>query len=313
MHSSSQGTWGSWVIRVSTCALAAHLVGCDSQAPATTGSSRSLDARPFVTQEALAALNSDGQFQTELPNGLPYPTIDPGEARNIAIAVANTFGPGLRAFLEGERGGPIDFSALQGGRVFYGHSAYEQDLPPDSPASYRKAAGPFYQVTLTNRGIPVISVAVSAYNTDIGIENGEIRFLSQRHGQDVVMHGIQSARQHEAPLSPERAVQVAAEKSGARVAGVPQLQLVGLRQGSPDDGYWRIRLDRKVPVNNPATGMAMQTDEVFVSRDADAFRAERSAMPPERFLDTDSKKWVEFRFKSDAASSFAPFTLARSK
>jgi len=312
VNSSSRGTWRSWVPLVSTCVLAVNLVGCDAQAPATA-TAQSLDARPFVTQEALAALNSDGQFETELPNGLPYPTINSGEAQRIAVAVANTFGPGLRAFLEGERGGPIDFAALQAGRVFYAHSAYEQNLPAELPMSYRKAAGPFYLVTLTNSGIPVVSVAVSTYNTDIGIDNEEIRFLSKRHGQDFVIHGIPSARQHEAPLSPERAVQVAAEKSGARVAGIPQLQLLGLRQGSPDDGYWRLRLDRKVQVLNPATGAEIQTDEVFVSRDGDALRAERAALPPERYLDTDSKKWVEFRHKSDVPSSFAPFTLARSK
>jgi hypothetical protein len=306
---SDHNAWGTRRSWVSTLALAITLVACDAQThrPARK---ESLDARPFVTQGALAALNSDGRFDTELPNGLPYPTIDATYARAIALAAAHTFGPGSK-FLEEERGGPIDFSTLQPGRVFYGHSAYEQDLPADVAGGYRKAAGPFYLVTLTSRGQPVMSVAVSVYDTDIGIENGQIRMLSKRHGMDFTLHGIPAADAHDLPLSPERAVQVAAEQTGARVADVPHLQLLGVKLSAPHYGRWRLRLDRKVQFLHPTTGQVIETDEVFVGRDATAARAEASPLPPDRSFDSDSNQWIEFRFKTGVPSSGSSFSVAR--
>jgi len=226
-------------------------------APGATAG-ESLDARPFVTEEVSAALNRDGRFDTEVPNALPYPTITVGHARAIALAAARTFGPGLRKHIEEERARPIDFSSLQAGRVFYGHSAYEQILPADIPGGYRKAAGPFYLVTLTHRGRPAMSVVVSLYDTDVGVEHGEMRFLSLRHGADFFLHGIPAARQHERPLSPERAAQVAAAETGARVAGIPQLQLLGIRLSQVETARWRIRLERKVRLVHPVTGKLLR-------------------------------------------------------
>jgi hypothetical protein len=148
---------------------AAGSLGCDSRQAPPPVPRGSVDARPYVTRALAAALEPGGRFEAETPPALPHAQITAAQARLIGAAAARTFGPGIRTYLEKRRGTPIDFAALEPGRAFYGHSPYEQSLPADVHPGFRKAAGPYYLVTLLEDGVPAMSVAVSAYNTDVRV------------------------------------------------------------------------------------------------------------------------------------------------
>jgi hypothetical protein len=269
-----------------------------------------LDARPFIVGAALQSVDAAGQFVTETPSGLPYPSITAAQAREQALAATRTFGPQIRPYLESNRGAPIDFSVLVAGRTFYGASVYEQTLPADFHPGFRKAAGPYYLVTLLDNGVPVLNVAVSAYNTDVEVSNGRITKMARRSGEDFRIVAVKSG---EVPMTPERAAQIAAEFGGVRVARAPRYETPGLRRGIPQTGTWRVTLERAVRVREArAGGQELDVDELAIGKDGvpNGIVPALDTVPRERYLESLSGQWVEFQFRPDAAASFVPLTRA---
>lgn len=87
------------------------------------------------------------------------------------------YGPTDRTYLERQVGGPIDFSAFEvGPRTFFAESPIAQDLPAGVHPAFKKRYGPYYLVPLDLQDRPMLSVAVSAYNSDAQIVNGALSF-----------------------------------------------------------------------------------------------------------------------------------------
>lgn len=240
---------------------------CDTsiQAPANQ-SSGSVDVSRYVTDSVLASVGSTGQFETEPAAPEPIAQITPEVARVQAVAAARAFGPGLRSYLEREHGKPIDFSALSATRVYYATSAYEQDTPADVHRAVRKLLGPYYMVVLSQGSEAAVSVAVSAYNTDITVdEKGQLQQLSVEQGQDFRLKAINPAVADGLPLSPERAVQIASTAVGQRISGPPRLQLP-LSREIPQAAWWRTPLERALTIRD-SNGTSRLVTEVVVSPD----------------------------------------------
>jgi hypothetical protein len=133
----------------------------------------------------------------------------------------------------------------------------------------RKAYGSWYLVTLCGAGgVAQVSLAVSALNTDIGIENGRIVF-PRIHGNEFHWAPI-APDVGAAPLSPESAARAAFELSGRPVTAVPTLT-VPPRPFAPQLAMWRIELDAPVDLT-VAEGQHVATQILYarvgIARDA---------------------------------------------
>lgn len=238
-------------------ALMAAACSRDSGTP--TELSDAIDARPFLVGNALAAVDANGHFVSSPPGGDGL--ISPSRAAELARAAVVTFAPLRRSYLEQQHGGSLAFATLKPGRPYFADTPYVLDLPSDVHPSVRKYLGPYYLVPMMQSDRQVLSIAVSAYDSDIGIERGRIVF-PVRHGNDFIMQGVRGPHES-APVSPEQAARIAASTLGARVSEPPQL-LLAERTFVPQWARWRLTLEREVVVTGAKTGRTYSTREVFV-------------------------------------------------
>jgi hypothetical protein len=230
-----------------------------------------LDVRQWVTGEAALAVTSNGHFI------LPPPA-ESGEEAITSTEVAKTLGegfiqliresappPGSVSFQEQlnyQRGAPIRFDELVvAERAFFAESAYPP-LPDSLGPAFRKNLGPFFLVPFLDRGDPAVVIASSAYNTDVKIEDGRLRFASQ-HGNDFWLAAIPVRTGYAMPVTPEAAVKVAWEATGARIDEVPRL-ILPHRRYFPQFARWRVSLERPVRVQGLKSATIFQTDELYV-------------------------------------------------
>jgi len=292
-HSCAFGRSGGLAI---PAAIAATLLGgsVSCGAPAGPIPSRAAvpDPRPYVTPAVAASIGSDRLFQLDTPTQLPAAQITPSEARDQALAASKTFGPMQRRYLERQRGAEINFFSLRVVRVFYAMPPYEQSLPSTVHRGVRKIAGPFYLVTLADGDVPALSVAVSAYNTDVRVENGSIRYTAVERGDEFRMQGIRVDVGDAQPVSPERAVQIASEFANALVVDVPELVLPST-QFVPQRGRWRIRLEKPVLVRGLASQLEREVSEVFVGMDRVVLMARAGSSEPALLYDPNSRESIQ--------------------
>lgn len=236
---------------------------CDQSAVTTGPALVSPDVRAHVAGEAAENLTAEGKFVLPPPRQEPFPQISAAEAAEQAVVHMRMFGPLVRKYLEEQHGAPLDFARLEADpRVYYATTPYEQTIPPDFHPGLRKNLGPYYLVVLRSSGRPVLSVAVSAYNTDFVVRNGELHF-PVNHGNNFMPQGAHVGREFSMPVSPERAVQIVAEATGARVVAVPALSLPQ-QTYVPQFARWRIALDRPVRVRGVETGQVRDVRELYV-------------------------------------------------
>lgn len=227
-----------------------------------------LDIKPYLTPEVRAQLNEKGQFiLPEVETSSSMITAD--RARALATAFCHQAGGFYRQGLEARFGGPIDFSNLQANdRVYFADTPYGA-VPPDAHVAFRKLYGPYYLVTMkTLNGDPVLSIAVSAYNTDLVLENGRVKFPRNR-GNDFFMLAMNRNGDLTFPLAPENALGQVITKLRARVKGV-NLILRDARM-SPQMAVWRIDLEDVTPVN--VAQRKISTHEIFVDPRGDLYVA----------------------------------------
>lgn len=246
-------------------------LGCKDGSPVAVESRVAHDVpevSPFVVGEAALALGPDGQFTiAAAPLSPARPEITESRAREIAQAFVTTHARGVRSSLERDHGGAINIDALHVcGRAWYAHSVFDP-LSPEVPAVYHRLYGPWWLVTLCGGGErPQVSVAVSAYATELKIANGRLQYPAVS-GHELRVLGIPSALSTGLPATPERAVEVAARASGARIAGVPQLVAAPPTE-YPQAARWSLRLERNVTLNaREPKGTAITTrhvNDVFV-------------------------------------------------
>jgi hypothetical protein len=171
--------------------------------------------------------------------------------------------------------------------------------------------GPQYLVFFDQGAEPELGVAISAYASDLTIENGNVR-EPREGGSYFTTHAVaRSGRSPYVPVSPEEAVAIVSERTGAKVTQVPDLIL---RAGwHPLLAMWRLRLDRAVTVTRRGggNGAGNAVREVFVSANRKLFvaaadqpaairvPAPRSGQPagaPEEVIDLPRRPDMPLRF-----------------
>lgn len=240
------------------------------------------DVRIFVTEALASLLDSAGHFAVLSPVGvLPYPAIDPDQARALAVGFVNTFGEtsAFRAEVSERRGGPIRPGHLKPlARVEFASTPFGS---LDGLETWvRKTLGPVFYVRFTDNGEPMLTVAVSAYAIDVGIADGRLVFPAS-YGGEFSTFGIPPQESYQFPLSPEQAVKMVAEETGARVDSVPAL----IRGGHPTSrgsARWRIHLDRDVSVRMRTSGEVRVARVLFVGLDDEGPRRNVLSVPSVR-------------------------------
>lgn len=198
-----------------------------------------------VVGDAAAKLDVSGHF-THL-SAQEEGELGAGEAVRIANIYAKQFVPLEHTSLGKERGGPIDLRNLVVcGRPLYAASPFEP-LPPSVPLRDRRPYGAYWMITLCAKGVPQVSLAVSALATDLKIENGKIRFPFN-FGNEFYTQGIPLGHQGEFPSAPEVAVVRTAEFSGRHASSVPELIMPATTEGLPQEARWHIKLDNSTDV-----------------------------------------------------------------
>jgi hypothetical protein len=200
------------------------------------------DTRAALTTAVSAELDEQGLFRLGGPTAPPQPVIDESRARALALAFARTHVRGMQATLERDHGASIDVASLAPcGRVFYAETPFEP-LPAEVPSFYHRMYGPWWLVTLCGRGRTAqVSVAVSGYADELQVIEGRLAYPSVSGGEFRVL-GIPRARHDALPLSPERAVQLAAQLTKHRVAAVPELVAPG-PAFYPQTARWHLKLE----------------------------------------------------------------------
>jgi hypothetical protein len=262
MPSTSHTARRSFHGRLSCAALLLASSACTEAARAPTQLTEPTDARTFVTPELAASLDPRGFFV------LPEMTGDPARitatrAAELAEKEVTTFEHFNRSYLESQRGAPIDFAALRvEPRIYFAESPYVQDIPADVHPAVRKYTGPYYLVTLSDLTGPVLSVAVSAYDTDVTIVNDRV-MLPPYHGGDFRVQAVRVSNGAGLPVSPEHAARIAAQSLGAAISKTPELLLPNSNY-VPQYARWRLELDRAVSVRGTRTGRVSSVQTVYV-------------------------------------------------
>jgi hypothetical protein len=229
-----------------------------------------VDVRPHVTGAAAANLDADGLFTYPIPVApSTEPIISAERARELAVSFVLSFGPALERYWKEEHGQAFAFSELQAeARVFYQSTAY--GLFPDGfHGAFRRMFGPYYLVRLSSNGRRRMSVAVSAYNTNVSIFPDGRLDRPMESGADFFAHGFPvdtTRRDVAAPLSPEEAVAHVARLTGVRISEVPEFVRMVWNWG-PLGGGWKITLERPVRVRTLSEGVTAEVREVYLGRE----------------------------------------------
>lgn len=240
--------------------LAGSLVSCQSEFP-TAPQPTVNELRESLTGEAAMAVNEAGKFVLPAPPPSLASVVSPGQASSLAVVWARQFGPLFRANLEGVHGGPIGLAKLAAcGRPLYAGSAFEEP-PLDVLPAARRAVGPWWLITLCEGTSPKVSVAVSAWATELTIENDRIVFPTNS-GMEFYGHGIPLGHSGEYPVSPERAAVSIARETGRRVSSIPSLIADFRSRGHPGHARWGGQLESSVAVRTLG-GRSVPASEVY--------------------------------------------------
>lgn len=247
----------------SAVALMVAAVGaCKTDAYITAPQPTTDEIFASVAGAAQTAIGPEGRFVLSPPAPTVAPQITVGNATGLAVIWSRQFGPLFRELLEGVHGGPIRLEKLAPcGRPLYAASAFEEP-PLEMLPSLRRAYGPWWLITLCDAKTPTVSVAVSAWATELTIENGAIKF-PVNSGIEFYPHGIPLGHTGEYPVSPERAAVSTAQQVGRRVTSVPYLIAGAGRLGHPGHARWQWSLESAVVVRTEQ-GRSPSVAEVFM-------------------------------------------------
>lgn len=250
------------------CGLAASALGllavfaaCSDESP-TRALPTASRLQAVVTGAAATALDQDGRIHLPAPARGAERELTAVEAVTFASAWTRDYAPMTRSWLEDTHGAAIDFKTLTScGRPLYARSAF--NAPPQGiPGPYRRIHGPWWLVTFCDAArAPSVSIAVSAWATELTMESGKLRF-PRVGGTELVAVGIPVGHVGEYPSAPEVAMEFAARQTGRRVSEVPELVTPLQTDGPPQLARWRVTLDGLARVR---TGLGERAiTEVFV-------------------------------------------------
>jgi hypothetical protein len=275
--------------------LALLAVACSERAVETPTAPSRGELEALLTPEAAASLDDSGHLQLAVSQG-------PGEisgerAALLALAYIREFGVSIRSTLERERGESIAFAKLEVcGSALYAAGPF-MPLASEAPMTYQRAFGSKWLVGLCGeKGDIQVSVAVSARANDVTISDGRLDF-GRSDGNEFFSFGVPPGWESPVGLSPERAVQRIARKTGRRVSEVPVLIGVDPKVAYPQGAVWRVRLERPIRLRGVKSAQAALRDTVFaglhedlpkapagVANDVEILRTSEAAQPPERNL-----------------------------
>jgi hypothetical protein len=224
-----------------------------------------LDARQWVSSDLAGQLTSNGQFNLEQPRRPEGREIISKErAVLLAKSYIAQFGKYTLPQLERDHGAKVTLSELHPhDRVYYVDTPYAS-ISDAVPVPQQRPFGPWYLVQMINPGdVPVISVAVSAYSTDVEVDEAGMLTFARDAGNEFLAVGIPADLAQEFPYSPERIAQIAFESTGRRVASVPELIHPG-RPLLPQLARWRVTLDHPTHVQLRGNSSLRQVQEVYV-------------------------------------------------
>jgi len=220
----------------------------------------------FVTAEAAANLDTDGRVILPGPLTQPYPQITESQARGFADAYRRIHLPHVIGVIERDRGGGIDVGKLRScGRAYHVEPAIEP-LPPNVLPAARRAYGPRWLITFCgSAGTPQVSVAVSAYATDLALENGRLIYPVEG-GEFFFVAGIPIGQADGLPGQPESAIAWFAARTGIRISRVPHL--VMLPRTWPQLAYWKLELERPAMLRSLRAGKTRSVSTVYFIDDS---------------------------------------------
>lgn len=244
------------------------LVGgaCDRAAPPTSSGVRPPDVSQYVTGEAAAALSANGLFRDAGPSPeRARDMISRDAAREQALAYVRTFGQFFHRSWEKQAGRSIHLPSLHAdARVDFVDTPYGRF--PEGPfhPAFRKIFGPAYLVTLTDGRSPVLLVGVSAFNTDVTIDERGRVIQPAVGGNDFTSFAIASDTNAYLHLTPERAVERVGRTTGARVTRAPERVMMSAFDHVAIS-VWRLPLDREVRVRARAGGEEKTARELYLN------------------------------------------------
>lgn len=218
----------------------------------------------MLTAQAAASLDETGHFDLHAPSPLEA-EIDGNQAVRIASVWTKQFGRFFLDHLEKERGYPIDLFALRVcGAPMYAEAAYEP-ASAAVPAPIRRGTGAWWLVTMCDAsGAPVLSLAVSALDTDVSVVGDTLRYAVPLSGNEVIPRALPSGSHAPMPPTPEQAAALVAHLTGRKVAQVPELIAPPLFRLAPQSARWAVTLDSAVLIHGVRTGERYHTHEVYV-------------------------------------------------
>lgn len=237
-----------------------------------------------VAGDASSSLGPAGKFVLGSPPPTLAPQVTVANASAFAILWSREFGPLFRELLEGVHGGPIRFDKVAPcGRPLYAVSAFEEP-PLEMLPSIRRAFGPWWLITMCDGNTPKVSVAVSAWATELTIVNGQIKF-PVNSGAEFYAHGIPVGHSGEYPVSPERAAVSTSRQTGKRVTSAPYLIAGFNKLGHPGHARWQWRLESPVGVRTDSERV-LSVGEVFTGEGVPISSGERLYVPAASQPDT---------------------------
>jgi hypothetical protein len=262
---------GSFVPRVVMLRLAVGallLAGCGE--PGITDLTEPQDIRPYVTGAAADNLGPDGLFTYPAPAApSSEPIISAERARELAVSFALSYGPVLEEEWQQQHGRSFDYRNLEADpRVLFQTTPYDL-FPEGFHGAFRRMFGPYYLVRLGSGGRHRMSVAVSAYNTNVAIyPDGRLQ-RPMESGSDFFERGLpfdSTRRDVMAPLWPEAAAAHVARLTGVRVSEVPEFVRMVWNWG-PLGGGWKLTLERPVLVRILSGSRTVEVRELYLGRE----------------------------------------------
>jgi hypothetical protein len=168
----------------------------------------------------------------------------------------------LEASVIAIHGKPIAFDSIMAtDGILYVPSAFAA-FPDSMPGSLKRWLGPWFIVPYAERGQIVLTVAVSALNTHVGVhDSGRLRLPAQ-HGNEFRVAGVPAEGEWTIPLTSESASLAVSRAFNVRPTGTPTPLRV-LEPEYPQMVRWRVSLGSEVRVRT-LEGDSTTTKELFV-------------------------------------------------
>jgi hypothetical protein len=240
--------------------------GIDSNVKPISAPSKSITR--YLSTEIASQVDEGGLLRipsTDRVSAAGRPIISEQLARELGETLARSIAGSVAEVIDHDRGGRIQYTALRTcGRAFYAESPLP-DLPAEVPDYVRRTYGPWWLISMCDAMLtPVVSVAVSAYATNLSVADGRIKY-PPIHGTEFQVAGIPT-RLGALPLPPEEAIREVGERSGTTLAEMPRLIAPLPQEGMPQMSRWRLVGSQSFRVTRKSNGLGLATGDLFVRR-----------------------------------------------